>query len=123
MKRCLWAALFIGFALAIWLALQSRDTSAAQSGKIIAKSTVVHRFPNASSPKLGTLKSGATVLLSSDLTRDVRNEYWYKLRMPSGELGYVRAADVKAGHLDVELGDAGIDARQPTPSVRPSSSD
>jgi hypothetical protein len=88
---------------------------ASQAGKVISLSAEVHQFPNASSPLLGSLPKESKIRMSSEVVRDSRGEYWYKTRLTSGEMGYVRAADVKGEELEKELKAAGV-----TPSHAPS---
>jgi hypothetical protein len=87
---------------------------ASQNGLVTSLSAEVHQFPNASSPLLGSMPKNTKIRMSSDVVRDVRGEYWYKTRLPSGEAGYVRAADVKGDELERELKVAGV-----TPSHAP----
>jgi hypothetical protein len=90
-------------AAALWGVLFSSAALAAQSGVVISESAEVHQAPTSSSPQTATLNRGISIRLSSDLTRDAHGEYWYKVRMPLGDLGYIRAKDVEPANIDRDL--------------------
>jgi len=83
---------------------------ASQSAVVIANSAEVHQFANATSPLVGTLTKDTRFRMSSEVVRDSRGEYWYKMRIPAGEVGYIRAIDVRGDSLEQALKYAGVTA-------------
>ncbi len=86
-----------------------RQTLASQDGVVTSEVADVHQYPNHTSPKVSLLQKGESVKISSKMVRDLRGEYWYKIRFRPKEMGYVRAKDVDAKALIREMRDAGID--------------
>ena len=83
---------------------------AAQMGQVTAETAEIHQLPNSSSPEIGTLSKNTQIRLSSELTRDIHNQYWYKVRLPLGDLGYIRAKDVWTESLGHQLKAAEVDS-------------
>lgn len=96
------------FLLAIALLIFPYAALASQAAVVTAKVAVVHQYPNATSPEIGSLEHGAKIRISSELTHDFRHVYWYKVQMPSGEFGYVRVTDVKGEEAGQEMLNAGM---------------
>ena len=82
---------------------------AAQQAKVTAEAAEVHQLPNSTSPQLTVLSKDTVIKISSDFVRDMRGEYWYKMRLITGDFGYVRARDVRPALLDRALREAGMD--------------
>jgi len=104
---------FLGFLVLI--AVPS-SAWAVQRGVVLTDQAEVHQFPNRTSPEITKVQVNAEVFLSNELVQDVNGEYWYKVRTPQSETGYIRAQDVRALKVQRELREAGID---PGKSVEP----
>jgi uncharacterized protein YgiM (DUF1202 family) len=76
---------------------------AVQRAIVKADDTPVHQYPNITSPVLTKLTHDEELPVSSTMVRDVNEAfYWYKIRLPSGEYGYVQADRITAeGNLNL----------------------
>lgn len=93
--------------LLLWLPL----AHAVQRARIREGGAQVYQYPNPSSPLLATLAAGTLIPASSEMVRDVtlNREYWYKVRLETGEYGYARADRLQTeGSLDLAK-EKGID--------------
>jgi hypothetical protein len=92
-------------------------TEAAQRAIVQVDEAVVLQSPNNTSLILERLKVDRLIMVSSEMVRDVDGEYWYKVKLGSGEFGYIRISDVSTPGLDDELRDFGVDMHRPTQTV------
>ncbi|MGK5084166.1 SH3 domain-containing protein [Bdellovibrionota bacterium FG-1] len=76
---------------------------AVQNAKVMVDASEVHQMAGLNSPVLGVLARDTALKISSGLLKDAHGEYWYKMRMESGVLGYVQAKDVAPEKLDEAL--------------------
>jgi 8-oxo-dGTP pyrophosphatase MutT (NUDIX family) len=107
--RRLLARLAVGLIVTLFLGGLSRSALAAQHAIVSEpKGAVVHQLPNDSSPEVTTIPAKTAIKISSDLVRDRKRQYWYKIRVAAGQLGYVKAKDVKAKDIERELHAAGV---------------
>ena len=83
---------------------------AVQRARIRSDGTPVHQYPNLTSPQISTLSADTMLPVSTDMVRDVNESfYWYKIRLETGEYGYVQANRIQTeGNLEAAK-DQGID--------------
>jgi len=82
---------------------------ASQTGEVLRDETPVFQYPNPTSPRLGTLAKGQRVPLSNQMVQGARGFYWYKVRLPNGEMGYSVADSIRADAQIEDLRSSGLD--------------
>lgn len=78
------------------------EARAAQTARISSPEARVYERPTLTSEVVGTLERGLRIDISTFSVQGPEGATWYKVRMPNGVLGYVRAGDLMSEDLQRE---------------------
>jgi hypothetical protein len=89
---------------------------AIQSAEVLLDNVTVYKVPSPEPPLIGNLTKGDTVEVSSSSVRGSDGEAWYKVKLPSGELGFVQAVNIRTNEQAWNMRSAGV---QIPPAIHP----